>query len=59
MAAFFVIQPIDQTKAMWLDLISRFGAATGQGMRTLRAIGWAAFNTARIEAGRPLFGIDL
>ena len=25
----------------------------------LRAIGWSAFNTARIEAGTPLFGIDL
>ena len=28
------------------------------GKRALRPIGWAAFNAARIEAGRPLFGID-
>lgn len=27
-------------------------------MRRIRPIGWAAFNAARIEAGRPLFGID-
>jgi len=26
--------------------------------RRLRPIGWAAFNAARIEGGRPLFGID-
>lgn len=25
----------------------------------LRAIGWSAFNTARIEAGTPLYGIDI
>jgi folate-binding protein YgfZ len=25
----------------------------------LRAIGWSAFNTARIEAGSPLYGIDI
>jgi folate-binding protein YgfZ len=24
-----------------------------------RPVGWAAFNTARIEAGRPLFGVDI
>ncbi len=28
------------------------------GKRKLRPIGWAAFNAARIEGGRPLFGID-
>src|SRR5262249_20463818 len=26
--------------------------------RPLRPIGWAAFNASRIEAGRPLFGVD-
>jgi folate-binding protein YgfZ len=30
----------------------------GPAMRRIRPIGWAAFNAARIEAGRPLFGID-
>jgi folate-binding protein YgfZ len=29
------------------------------GPPTLRAIGWSAFNTARIEAGSPLYGIDI
>ena len=28
------------------------------GKRRLRPMGWAAFNAARIEAGRALFGID-
>ena len=28
------------------------------GKRKLRPTGWAAFNAARIEAGRPMFGID-
>jgi folate-binding protein YgfZ len=31
---------------------------TGNVKRKLRPIGWAAFNAARIEAGRPLLGID-
>ena len=26
--------------------------------RSARPIGWAAFNAARVEAGRPVFGID-
>src|SRR5206468_6008208 len=35
-----------------------FSESTEPGRRPLRAAGWAAYNAARIEAGRPLFGID-
>ena len=34
------------------------GANGGHGLN-LRAIGWSAFNIARIEAGTPMFGIDI
>lgn len=34
------------------------GDLWGQLAAKARPIGWAAFNTARIEAGRPIFGID-
>jgi len=38
---------------------ARLAAATEPPpRRLLRPIGWAAFNAARIEGGRPLFGID-
>ena len=30
----------------------------GTGSQRIRPIGWSAFNTARIEAGTPLFNID-
>jgi folate-binding protein YgfZ len=37
---------------------SMASGAAGNGIH-LRAIGWSAFNTARIEAGTPLYGIDI
>jgi aminomethyltransferase len=43
---------------IWQELLARYGEATDLGRRRLRAAGWAAFNATRIEAGRPLFGID-
>jgi len=43
---------------LWTILLESFGQVTGIGKRPLRPIGWAAFNATRIEAGRPLFGID-
>lgn len=54
------IVPIAQAAAMWNDLLTRFGAANDvqYSKRQIRPIGWAAFNTCRIEAGRALFGID-
>ncbi len=40
-----------------LDVTERCGRAlVGQGRRT--QIGWSAYNTARIEAGTPIFHID-
>ena len=45
-------------RAMWMNLISRFGESADLGRRALRPVGWAAFNATRIEAGRLLFDID-
>jgi aminomethyltransferase len=45
--------------AVWSHLVSRFGPSPDHGMRRrLWPAGWAAFNACRIEAGRPLFGVD-
>jgi len=63
-AGFSLIVPSDAAVAVWNHVIATFafpevsGAAINVGRRVLRPIGWAAFNTTRIEAGRPLFGID-
>ncbi len=46
-----LIIPADQARKVWMSLIARTEPR-------VRPIGWAAFNVARIEAGRPLFGID-
>lgn len=46
-----LIVPVDQARKVWMNLIAR-------AEPKVRPIGWAAFNVARIEAGRPLFGID-
>ena len=35
-----------------------FGPTDRISRRPVRPIGWAAFNATRIEAGRPLFGVD-
>ena len=42
------IVPIAEARKVWTSLIAR----------PVRPIGWAAFNATRIEAGRPMFGID-
>jgi folate-binding protein YgfZ len=43
---------------VWKGLLERFGQSAELGKRDLRPVGWAAFNAARIEAGRPVFDID-
>jgi folate-binding protein YgfZ len=43
---------------IWFQLLAQFGESPELGKRRLRRVGWAAFNACRIEAGRPLFGID-
>ncbi len=57
-----LIVPGAQAGAIWSDLLERFATGAGDGSegerREVRPIGWAVFNTARIEAHRPLAGID-
>lgn len=42
--------------SVWQGLSQPYEKQTNK--RDLRPVGWAMFNAARIEAGRPLFGID-
>jgi len=53
-----LVFPTAHALSVWEHLLTRHGKEITLGKRTLRPVGWAAFNTARIEAGRPLFGID-
>jgi aminomethyltransferase len=55
---FYLIAPSEAASTLWSTLLARFGAPTDTGKRLLRPAGWAAWNATRIEAGRPLFGID-
>lgn len=68
---FWLITSAEEAAALWTAALEKFagnlGATPGQAIATasgeiakrqLRPIGWAVFNTLRIEAGRPLFGID-
>lgn len=45
---YHLLVPIESAPKLWMSLLA-------QGVRPA---GWAAFNTARIEAGRPILGID-
>ena len=58
---FELIVPRDAMVKLW-QVLHEAGNGHGDphdsGMN-LRAIGWAAFNTARIEEGTPLLGIDI
>jgi folate-binding protein YgfZ len=51
---------MDSTSAVriWSGLLEEFGHSVELGRRPLRPAGWAAFNATRVEAGRPIFGID-
>ena len=55
---YHLILNIGAALRVWQGLLSRFGESTELGRRRLRPAGWAAFNAARIEAGRPIFAID-
>jgi folate-binding protein YgfZ len=46
------------SRQVWMHLITLNSGSDSTGKRTVRPIGWAAFNACRIEAGRPIFGID-
>jgi folate-binding protein YgfZ len=54
---YFLIVPTESAGKLWMGILSTFGGGE-PGKRQVRPAGWAVFNTARIEAGRPLFGID-
>ncbi len=49
-----VVAPATDVEQVWEAIIGR----PAPGRRPVRAIGWNAFNIARIEAGTPLFHLD-
>ncbi len=51
-----LVVPAAIAQSLWKALTEPY--AKQQNKRDSRPIGWAAFNTARVEAGTPLFGID-
>ena len=55
---YHVIFDIGAAPRVWQEFLSRFGSGEQLGRRPLRPAGWAAFNATRVEAGRPIFGID-
>jgi folate-binding protein YgfZ len=54
---FNILVPADLAPSLWMKALSSFPPAE-PGKRQVRPAGWAVFNTVRIEAGRPFFGID-
>jgi aminomethyltransferase len=52
------IVPIENARQFWMDNVTLWGQSAEIGKRMLRPIGWAAFNATRIEAGRPILGVD-
>ena len=58
-AGLHLIVESDRAADVWSELVSRFGETPEAGRRRrVWPVGWAAFNACRIEAGRPLFGVD-
>ena len=55
---YHVLIPKESAQKVWTELMAIAQPAADSVKRKLRPTGWAAFNAARIEAGRPLFGID-
>jgi len=53
-----LIIPTSRAAELWQAILERFASPLELGKRRLRPIGWAAFNSCRIEAARPLFDID-
>lgn len=49
-----LVVPGDRVEAVWEMMLER----PAPGRRPVRAVGWNAFNIARIEAGTPLFHLD-
>src|SRR4051812_39294332 len=58
---FVLLVPLGAAEATWKHFTQGPAGEFEDDMRfrgLARPCGWAAFNTTRIEAGRPLFGID-
>jgi folate-binding protein YgfZ len=55
---YVLLMDVSAAPGIWTALVDQFGDSTSIGKRGVRPVGWAAFNAARIEAGRPLFDID-
>jgi aminomethyltransferase len=53
-----LLLPRDRARGLWEQMLAQFGLADTLGRRSLRAVGWAAFNACRIEAGTVIAGID-
>jgi folate-binding protein YgfZ len=54
---FGLVVPVEHVAHVWSELVAM--GQKGDRMRlSLRPAGWAAYNATRIEAGRPIFGID-
>ncbi|HEX4123359.1 MAG TPA: glycine cleavage T C-terminal barrel domain-containing protein, partial [Tepidisphaeraceae bacterium] len=55
-----LIVPTENVEYVWKELMAlgQKGVPSGSQRLRLRPAGWAAFNATRIEAGRPIFGID-
>ena len=52
-----LITPISSVEAVW-DALLAAEQGDNESSRRVRPIGWYAYNTARIEAGTPLFNVD-
>jgi folate-binding protein YgfZ len=57
-SGFHLIVPAGAARAIWMHFVTRFATSDELGKRLLRPVGWAAFNSTRVEAGRAIFGID-
>jgi folate-binding protein YgfZ len=59
---YFLILPIESAAKFWRGFVEQFSAPKVEGVQPAKRqawpTGWAAFNAARIEAGRAMFGID-
>jgi folate-binding protein YgfZ len=55
---YHLLFPKDSASDVWSKLMSFAQSTHEHGKTKLRPMGWAAFNAARIEGGRPMFGID-
>jgi aminomethyltransferase len=55
---FHLLIPSNRVESIWSNFVESSGDRGTPGKRFLRPVGWAAFNSCRIEAGRALFGVD-